>query len=128
MLNRIIIFNRLVTNYNYLKMNHVFVQKFNPLKGTMEWDDQLENYDYWQSIARSAYGDMVNDSERNRLYYKAIRKSVENLIDQQKQVNALDIGTGTGLLSMMCVESGAHQVTGLLNILFAIFNIQFFSL
>ena len=50
-----------------------------PSKSTMEWDYQLGNYDFCQSIARSAYGDMVNDSERNQLYYKAIRKSIKRL-------------------------------------------------
>ena len=54
---------------------------------------------------------MVNDSERNQLYYKAIRKWIKKLIDQRNEVNALDIGTGIGLLSMMW----AHQATGWMN-------------
>lgn len=69
-----------------------------------------------QDIARASFGDMVNDYERNQLFYKAIRKSVSYLknIKEVDQVNVIDIGCGTGLLSMMAAKSGADHVIGLL--------------
>lgn len=89
----------------------VFIQKLNPLAGKMEWEVQDENYDYHQEIARSAFADMLHDTERNQKYYRAIKIAIEKMHAQKKPANVLDIGTGTGLLSMMAVKCGADTVT-----------------
>lgn len=80
----------------------------NSMTGMMEWVPQNDGYDYQQEIARSGYADMLHDEERNELYYKAIRKSVGHIVrqlDGKRPIRIVDIGTGTGLLSMMAVRS-----------------------
>ena len=42
----------------------VFASKFNPLSGTMEWIQMDDAFDYSQQIARSAYADMLHDTDR----------------------------------------------------------------
>lgn len=60
------------------------------------------NEDTITAIARSAFADMLWDQERNYLYKKAIKKALTQLLANKldDQANLLDIGAGTGLLSM----------------------------
>ncbi|OTF70207.1 arginine N-methyltransferase 7-like protein [Euroglyphus maynei] len=73
-------------------------------------DDPL--FDYYQDIARSSFDDMVHDQERNDLYYQAICQSIKKLRykNPTKAINVLDIGSGTGLLSMMAINATADNV------------------
>nr|CAH8870016.1 unnamed protein product [Trichobilharzia regenti] len=56
---------------------------------------------------------MLHDSDRNYKYRLALEHTIQRLKKQnpEKPVHVLDIGTGTGLLSMMAVKAGAHLVT-----------------
>lgn len=70
-----------------------------------------EHFDLYQEIARSAFADMLHDHERNEKYFRALKKAIDKKHEQNEPANVLDIGTGTGLLSMMAVKCGADSVT-----------------
>lgn len=44
---------------------------------------------------------------QNEKYYQGIRSAVKRVKERGEKVIVLDIGTGTGLLSMMAVTAGA---------------------
>ncbi|KAF6724501.1 Protein arginine N-methyltransferase 7 [Oryzias melastigma] len=79
----------------------------NPTTGAPDREEESEEFDYHQEIARSCYADMLHDHDRNEKYYEGIRGAVARLKARGETVIVLDIGTGTGLLSMMAVTAGA---------------------
>lgn len=89
---------------------NTFKQIRNPITGRCEWEPQHEDYDYHQEIARAAFADMLHDDERNKKYYKALQIAVDRMHASGQKANVLDIGTGTGILSMMAVKCGADSV------------------
>ncbi|XP_052815525.1 protein arginine N-methyltransferase 7-like isoform X2 [Mya arenaria] len=76
----------------------------------MEWCFRDDDYDFKQEIARSSYADMLHDTERNQLYYAGLKVAVAKKRAAGEPVRVLDIGTGTGLLSMMAASLGADSV------------------
>ncbi|KAH9721297.1 protein arginine N-methyltransferase 1.6 [Citrus sinensis] len=93
----------------------MFQLKLDPLTGNSEWVVIEENEDVPESsqeplLATTSYLDMLNDSYRNRAYRLAIDKMVT------KSCHVLDIGAGTGLLSMMAARAmGSSDSTTSLN-------------
>ncbi|CAH0546347.1 unnamed protein product [Brassicogethes aeneus] len=88
----------------------VFIQKLNPITGINDWIVQNEDYDYHQEVARASFADMLHDTERNQLYEKALIAAIDKMHLKGKKANVLDIGTGTGLLSMMAARNGADSI------------------
>lgn len=72
---------------------------------------ESEYFHYHQEIARSAFADMLHDTERNQKYCQALKKAIDKLHAKNLKANVLDIGAGTGLLSMMAVQCKADSVT-----------------
>uniref|UniRef100_A0A3Q1F0C8 Protein arginine N-methyltransferase n=1 Tax=Acanthochromis polyacanthus TaxID=80966 RepID=A0A3Q1F0C8_9TELE len=83
-----------------------FCGRANPSTGSLDWVEE-EEYDFHQEIARSCYADMLHDHDRNQKYYEGIRSAVSRVKARGQKVVVLDIGTGTGLLSMMAATAGA---------------------
>ncbi|KAF9685402.1 hypothetical protein SADUNF_Sadunf03G0050900 [Salix dunnii] len=85
----------------------VFQLKLNPLTGNSEWviieDGNKEEETLKSSssalLATTSYLDMLNDNARNRAFREAIDKTIT------KPCHVLDIGAGTGLLSMMAARA-----------------------
>ncbi|CAN0842227.1 Protein arginine N-methyltransferase 1.6 [Linum grandiflorum] len=93
----------------------VFQLKLDPLTGESQWViiDDGEDQSFGNSnaaaglLSTTSYLDMLNDSPRNRAFRQAIDKTVT------KPCHVLDIGAGTGLLSMMAARAmgGGGKVT-----------------
>ncbi|CAM8980326.1 unnamed protein product [Rhodiola kirilowii] len=88
----------------------MFQQRLDPLTGNSEWvviveEEEEGDGGSWEEesksplLAKTSYLDMLNDTRRNRAYYEAIKKTIT------KPCHVLDIGAGTGLLSMMTART-----------------------
>ncbi|XP_022550577.1 protein arginine N-methyltransferase 1.6 isoform X1 [Brassica napus] len=84
----------------------VFQLRQDPLTGTSEWIVIDENDEAGAPVtstdgllATTSYLDMLNDTRRNRAYRLAIEKTIT------EPCHVLDIGAGTGLLSMMAARA-----------------------
>jgi len=62
-------------------------------------------------LAHSTHAGMLHDDERHSKYHEALRKVVRELKILKSEVHALDIGGGTGILSMMAADAGCDSVT-----------------
>ncbi|XP_076243274.1 arginine methyltransferase 7 isoform X2 [Calliopsis andreniformis] len=100
-----------LNHLTFTRRMSIFTQCLNPLTGTVSWEEKDENYDYHQEVARSAFADMLHDHERNQKYYIALKTAIDRKHKIGEEANVLDIGTGTGLLSMMAAKCGADSIT-----------------
>ena len=92
----------------------VFSSKIDPLSGSLTWY-QNENDDLimQRTIGMSQMKSMLSDTDRNTVYESAIKICLENYIKVNNTLpSVLDIGTGTGLLAMLCTRHNANSVTG----------------
>ncbi|PQQ13701.1 protein arginine N-methyltransferase 1.6 [Prunus yedoensis var. nudiflora] len=85
-----------------------FQLRVNPITGNSEWvvieEDEPEEQTFNGGsqnalLAPTSYLDMLNDSHRNRAFREAIDKTIST------PCHVLDIGSGTGLLSMMAARA-----------------------
>ncbi|MCD7467435.1 Protein arginine N-methyltransferase 7 [Datura stramonium] len=83
--------------------SRMFQLKVDPLTGNSEWvvieEDEASGDATKQLLANTSYLDMLNDTRRNKAY----REAIDNTIT--KPCHVLDIGAGTGLLSMMAARA-----------------------
>lgn len=113
LLKRIVHFSKTsIRSYLQSPTMSTFTSRTNIITGDNEWmfvnDD---DFDYQQELARSAFADMLHDHERNVQYEKAIIKTIQNLAKSMNKIHLLDIGTGTGLLSMMAARAFTQNNT-----------------
>lgn len=93
--------------------SRAFQLRLNPLTGESEWlvvDEEVDGEGaapplktpaaQRQLLAATSYLDMLNDAARNRAYRRAIEAAVTD-----PAARVLDIGAGTGLLSMMSARA-----------------------
>ncbi|XP_020808100.1 protein arginine N-methyltransferase 7 [Drosophila serrata] len=95
----------------FLRKMSCFSQVINPITGENTWQEREDDYDYHQEVANAGFGDMLHDWERNQKYYAALKKTIAEMRSSGREVHVLDIGTGTGILSMMALKAGADTVT-----------------
>lgn len=62
-------------------------------KTDLDFEDDFERN---QEISRSAFADMLHDTERNQKYSMAIKEAIESMHQSGRKANVLEIGTGTG--------------------------------
>uniref|UniRef100_A0A0R0JYU5 Protein arginine N-methyltransferase domain-containing protein n=1 Tax=Glycine max TaxID=3847 RepID=A0A0R0JYU5_SOYBN len=86
----------------------MFQLKLDPITGNSEWvviednddgDESFAHNFHQPLLATTSYLDMLNDSPRNTAFRQAIQKTIT------KPCHVLDIGAGTGLLSMMAARA-----------------------
>lgn len=82
--------------------------------GQLEWSRSEDSTStYRMVVTMSQMSSMLKDSRRNELYNRAITKAIHDFIEQRGYPPVvLDIGCGTGLLSMQAARAGAQKVYG----------------
>ena len=59
------------------------------------------------------FKDMLLDDDRNSKYRRAIKSAVQKKLENNEEAHVLDIGSGTGLLSLYAASAGATSVTSI---------------
>lgn len=81
--------------------------------GEVVWEQHEEVPFLIRTIQMGQMCSMLKDSDRNEVYFQALRKVVQAFVDATgRKPVVLDIGCGTGLLSCMAGAAGAAGVVG----------------
>lgn len=85
----------------YIPTNHV-TSELTDSASKPDWQDE----EYFSSYSTlKLHQEMLSDTARNEAYRRAIEKNSKSMKDKV----VLDVGCGTGLLSMMCVKYGGAR-------------------
>uniref|UniRef100_A0A0N5BFB8 Protein arginine N-methyltransferase n=1 Tax=Strongyloides papillosus TaxID=174720 RepID=A0A0N5BFB8_STREA len=91
---------------------NIFKEVINHSTGQREWKVVNEdNIDLAKEIAITGFGDMILDKNRNDLYELGLIAAIKKKHENNEEARVVDIGCGTGLLSLMAARAGADSVT-----------------
>ena len=87
----------------------------NALHNTVRIKFEVPDAEYSQLLAADAsfphyQFNILADERRNEAYFRAINRAVTRKKDRGEDVHVLDMGAGSGLLSLMAASSGADTV------------------
>eukprot|EP01031_Cornospumella_fuschlensis_P034257 gene34257-41467_t len=90
------------------------VAQLDPDTGDVEWTATYDvNYVKSKTVAMSQMTSMLRDTDRNQVYDEALKIATQNFLNRyRKAPTVLDIGAGTGLLSLFAAKNGADAVYG----------------
>ncbi|RYH31668.1 hypothetical protein EON65_02140 [archaeon] len=90
------------------------VAQLDPNTGDVEWTATYDvDYVKNKTVAMSQMTSMLRDADRNQVYEEALKIVTQNFRNRfHKSPTVLDIGAGTGLLSLFAAKNGAEAVYG----------------
>ena len=65
---------------------------------------------YIDEILTNGHAGMLNDQHRHKAYRSAIQQAIKKINKRKESVRLLDIGTGSGLLTLYAAEAGADFI------------------
>ena len=90
----------------------VAAAKIDPENGALVWSKVDYEAAMVRTISMSQMSSMLNDFDRNSIYMQAIKLCIDNYAKKTggKSPAIVDIGSGTGLLSMAAAKYGARKL------------------